>query len=1055
MTSYVELHARSAFSFLRGAANPEDFARAARYLGLDGVALCDRDGVYGAPRLHAKFRELEADARERGSFDGRAGVARVGAELTMDDGSVLPVLVATREGYQNLCTLLTRAKLRGTKAESAVRWAELPEFAAGLLALTGDEEGAIGRAIAAEDFSGARAVAERLVGAFGRENVGVELQRRLARGEDGRESALVDLAGALRLRPVATNGALYAVPSQREVLDVLTCARRHTHLDAAGRGLERNGERHLKSPAEMAALFADRPEALENTRRFADRLEFSLENLGYEFPRFRGMTDAEMAARLREETYAGARRKFSPVDGRVRDQVERELGLIGELGFAGYFLIVWDIVRFCQDRGILVQGRGSAANSLVCYCLGITACDPLERKLLFERFLAPPVEGQKPSWPDIDLDLPSGERRESVIQEIYRRYGEHGAAMTANVITFRGRSAMREIGKALNFPPEMLDRFSSLYANGDFPHTLGLPEQMAAAGLPVDHPRVAAALRLYPRIYGLPRHLGQHSGGMIICQDRLSAIVPLERASMPGRVVAQWDKDDCDDLGIIKVDLLGLGMMAVMQDAFELGRDRHGDGYDFYNLPEDQRVYDLLCEADTIGLFQVESRAQMATLPRLKPRNFYDIAIQIAIIRPGPIQGGMVHPYIARRSGKEAVEYLGVPPEQAPPEMKDLLERTLGVPLFQEQLLALAIRMADFRGREIADLKKALSFHRSHERMDRICHKLRARMAERGVEAELAGRIVEAVRSFAVYGFPESHALSFAYIAYASAWMKVHRAPEFYAALLNNQPMGFYSPSTLVRDARSRGVRVRPVSVARSEELCTIEADDALRLGLCVVRGMSREERARLVTERRRAEFVSVEDFKRRVRPSKDVARTLARIGALNDLSADRREGLWQIEAPARTGDLFGDPVAAERPLAPMTPVERMNADYAGTGVTTGPHPMALVRAELPHVWRAGDLPAAKNGQRVCVAGMVICRQRPGTAKGFVFISLEDETGVANAVVEPGLFEAWRLVITQEPFLQIRGTVQNVEGVIHVKAQRVERLSVNATARLPESHDFH
>jgi len=1043
---YVELHARSAFSFLRGAAQPENLVDVAAQRGLDTIALCDRDGVYGAPRLHGR-------AKEHGIS------ARVGAELTMEDGSVVPVLVANRTGYQNLCRLITRAKLRGTKKESAVRWDELGEFAEGLLALTGDEDGAVVRSIDEEDFATARNVVERLVAAFGRENVFVELQRNLVRGEERRIDALADLAEAMHLPVVATGGVCYAEPSQRRVLDVFTCARHHTHLDAAGRLLSCNDRRHLKSGAEMIALFADRPEAVANTARVADRLEFSLEKLGYEFPRYRGMSHEQMNAMLRRQTWWSAMRRYrGKVSGKVRRKLNEELELIARLGFSGYFLIVWDIVEYCRRQGILVQGRGSAANSAVCFCLGITACDPMKYELLFERFLAPPLPGQeRPSWPDIDLDLPSGDRREQVIQEVYQRYGEHGAAMTANVITFRGRSAMREVGKALNFPPEILSRFSDLYANGDFPESLPLGEQIAQAGISRRNPRWRAALELCQQIYGLPRHLGQHSGGMIICQNALRSVVPLERASMPGRVVAQWDKNDCEDLGIIKVDLLGLGMMAVMQDAFALAGERRRDTYDFYNLPaNDPKTYAMLGEADTIGLFQVESRAQMATLPRLQPKNFYDIAIQIAIIRPGPIQGGMVHPYLARRMGREGVEYFGVDPEsEIGRKLVPLLERTMGVPLFQEQMLAMAIQLAGFSGQEIAELKKALSFHRSHEKMVRICKKLREAMARRGVATETAERIVQSVQAFSVYGFPESHAISFAYIAYASAWMKAHRAPEFYAALLNNQPMGFYSPSTLVRDAKAHGVKVRPVSVLDSDVQCTVEDDQTIRLGLNMVKGLGAAEATRIVEERRRWKFESIEDFKRRVRVSRDAARTLARLGALNGLGEHRRESLWLVERPVRNGELFEDDEVGLAPLEVMTALERMNADYAGSGVTTGPHPMALVREQFPELWRAADLRQAKNGTRVCIGGLVICRQRPGTAKGFVFISLEDETGVANAVVTPALFEKLRLVITQERFLRIRGEVQNVDRVIHVKARHIERLPFGAQTTMPASHDFH
>jgi error-prone DNA polymerase len=728
----------------------------------------------------------------------------------------------------------------------------------------------------------------------------------------------------------------------------------------------------------------------------------------------------------------------------VLAQLEYELGLIARLGFSGYFLIVWDLVNFCTAEGILVQGRGSAANSAVCYSLGITACDPIACRLLFERFLS---EGRK-SWPDIDLDLPSGDRRERVIQEVYRRYGPDGAAMTANVITFRGRSAMREIGKALNFPPDVLDRFSRLFSGGDFPHTLGLDAQLKQAGIPIEHPRAAAAVALYQRIYGLPRHLGQHSGGMIICQGLLTGIVPLENASMPGRVVAQWDKDDCEDLGIIKVDLLGLGMMAAMQDALELCQSR-GRPVDLATIPKDDAAtYDLLCAADTVGTFQVESRAQMATLPRMQPRCFYDVVVEVAIIRPGPIQGDMLHPFLARRAGREPVSYYG--DEE---RLKPVLERTLGVPLFQEQLLKMAMVMADFSGAEAEELRRALSFHRSQEKMEKVCVKLRAGMAHNRIAPAVIDDVTKAVQSFAVYGFPESHAISFALIAYASCWMKVHRAPEFYCALLNNQPMGFYSPSTLLQDARRHGVHVRPVNVAVSEWLCTIE-EAALRLGFCHVRGLTRSDGERIVAGRKRAPFASLADFQLRTRLPKAALRSLAKIGALNGLADHRRAAQWHIETQRDPDDLFAA-VETQRdiPLAAMQPHERTAADFAGTGMSTGPHPMAHLRANLPGMWRSADLNAAPNGACVRIAGLVICRQRPGTAKGFVFISLEDETGVSNAIVTPALFEERRLTICEEPFLSIEGIVQNTDGHVLIKARRVTGLPVNA-GTVPASHDF-
>ncbi|HEY5035725.1 MAG TPA: error-prone DNA polymerase, partial [Chthoniobacterales bacterium] len=673
--------------------------------------------------------------------------------------------------------------------------------------------------------------------------------------------------------------------------------------------------------------------------------------------------------------------------------------------------------------------------------------DPVSNHLVFERFLSESRKG----WPDIDLDLPSGDRRERVIQEIYRHYGKHGAAMTANVITYRGRSAAREIGKALNFAPNILDRFSHLFANGDFPHTLDLQAQIEQAGLPNEHPRMPAFVRLYRAIYGLPRHLGQHSGGMIICQDKLSKFVPLENASMPGRVVAQWDKDDCEDLGIVKVDLLGLGMMSVMQDAIALCAER-GRPIDLAHIPKDDAAtYDLMQKADTIGVFQIESRAQMATLPRMKPKCFYDVVIEVAIIRPGPIQGDMVHPYLARRAGKEPVTYFL-------PELEPILARTLGVPLFQEQMLKIAMVVADFSGDEAEELRRALSFHRSQERMEKVSVKLRAAMRRKVIAPDVIEKILQSISSFALYGFPESHAISFAILAYGSAYLKVHRAAEFYVSLLNNQPMGFYAPATIVKDARRHGVKTLPVCIARSDWACSVIADDTIRLGFCVVKGLNSERAQKLVEERNAMAFRSVEDFKKRTDLTKEELRTLAEAGALNSLTEHRRSALWQVEeqlpAPLFSAVATTDPESADKvPLAPMTMPERMQADYATMSLTTGPHPMKLLRAQLPNVWRASDLVSARHGTSVQIAGNVICRQRPGTAKGFVFVSLEDETGVSNAIVTPDLFERIRLVVTEEPFLLIEGEVQNTENVVLIKARKILPLA-HAQLLGSESHDF-
>ena len=1087
--SYVELHACSAFSFLRGGSFPEHLAEIAPELEMPALALLDRNGVYGAQRFSVAARE-----------HGMRPI--IGCELSMEDGSILPVLVQNRTGYKNLCELLTQAHLRSEKNKCAVRWNELPQFAGGLVALFGLGSARVSRAgegvLAIANFSkransmtswesyersfrrdaetntrdacapqNVEDRAKLLIDAFGRENVFVELQRHFVRGEERINRELIDLGRAHRLSLLATNGVQYAKPYGREVLDVFTCIREHTHLDAAGKLLTKNAERHLKIDREMRAIFADLPEAIENTARLAERLTFSLENLGYEFPEYPVPADHTMDSFLRTIVWFGAQQRYAAISAKVKRQIEEELALITKLGFPGYFLIVWDIVNFCREHNIMVQGRGSAANSAVCYCLGITPVDPVSNHLVFERFLNESRNG----WPDIDLDLPSGDRREAVIQQIYRRYGRHGAAMTANVISYRGRSAAREIGKALNFSPSMIDRFSHLFANGDFPHTMELEAQIEAAGLPKDHPRMPAFIRLYHAIYGLPRHLGQHSGGMIICQNKLSSFVPLENASMPGRVVAQWDKDDCEDLGIVKVDLLGLGMMSVMQDAFELCRER-GRPLDLAHIPKDDpATFEIMRHADTIGVFQIESRAQMATLPRMKPECFYDVVIEVAIIRPGPIQGDMVHPYLARRARKEPVTYFDG-------RLEPVLKRTLGIPLFQEQMLKIAMLMADFSGDEAEELRRALSFHRSEERMNKVCAKLRAAMECKGVAPDKIEKIIQSISSFALYGFPESHAISFAILAYGSAYLKVHRAPEFYASLLNNQPMGFYTPATIVKDAQRHGVKVKPVCVMKSDWRCTVIGDNTFRLGFCVVNGLRQEHGEELFRQRQYRQFDSLDDFKRRVPLTKDELRTLAELGALNCFATHRRAAMWEAEeklhddllgsagaqpavsraSPDTHGKLFGGGAeksgrGARAPLARMTLPERVRADYETMNLTTGPHPMKLLRETLPNIWRAIDLRHARHGSIIQIAGNVICRQRPGTAKGFVFISLEDETGVSNAIVEPDLFERFRLVITEEAFLLIEGEVQNSDNIVLIKAREIKSLAHEQLIG-SESHDF-
>jgi error-prone DNA polymerase len=1004
---YIELHAQSAFSFLEASSSPEDLAQEAARLGYPGLALLDRDGVYGAPRFYKACKEM--------------GIRPlVGATLTLEDGGSLPLLVETRTGYQNLCRLITQTKLNYAKGAGKTRIAGLPEFAAGLVALL-DSPARIAR----------------LSDVFGPGNVYVELQRHFNREQEESNQDLIEAARRYGLPLLATNGVRYSRPEVRPLLDVLTCIKDKTTLQAAGKLLSRNAECYLKPPENLVRLYRDTPEAITNTRELFERLEFTLEDLGYRFPDFPAPAGETMNSYLRKLTDVGARRRYRPYHQKAQRQIERELALIEKLNLAGYFLIVWDLIRFCKERGILVQGRGSAANSAVCYSLEITAVDPVGMDLLFERFLSE----ERGEWPDIDLDLPSGDRREQVIQYVYDRYGRHGAAMTANVITYRERSASREIGKVLGFAPEVLDRLSRFVR----PWEYATPEDIETlpferVGLDPSDPRVRLYLALWRQIQDLPRHLGQHSGGIVIAQGRLDAVVPLEKATMPGRSVVQWDKEDCADLGIIKVDLLGLGMMSALQDSLQLIRAAGGD-VDLARLPpDDPQVYDLLQKADTVGVFQVESRAQMATLPRLRPERFYDLVVEVAIIRPGPIVGQMVHPYLRRRQGVEPVTY-------PHPSLEPVLKRTLGVPLFQEQLLRIAMTAAGFTGGEAEELRRAMGFKRSVERMSRIEARLRAGMEKKGIAGEAAEQIVRSITSFALYGFPESHAASFALLAYASAYLKVYFPAEFYTSLLNNQPMGFYHPATLVKDAQRRGVRVRPIDVLRSNWLCSVEGGRTVRLGLMCIRGLRKEAGLELERQRRMTPFTSIDDLQTRTRLRKPEITVLAEVGALNSLGMRRREALWQVEKVWRPAGPLYDAIERTQPergapLADMTAEERLVADFAGTGMTTGPHPMALERAVLDSagVLRAADLPGLQDGRWVKVAGAVIVRQRPGTARGFFFITMEDETGLANIIVQPQVYEAEKAALTTSSFLMVEGTLQNRDGVTSVKARRIDRL---------------
>ena len=875
----------------------------------------------------------------------------------------------------------------------------------------------------------------------------IELQRHHRRDEEHRNIALIDLARRFHLPIIATNGVRYARAEDKELHDILTCIREGRHVDSAGRLLGVNRERFIKGADEMAALFADLPEALDGAWQLANTLDFTLANLGYQFPEYPVPEGESPMSFLRKIAWNGATTRFRPLTAKAQAQIEKELATIEKLDLAGYFLIVWDIVQFCQREKILVQGRGSAANSAVCYALGITAVDPVSMELLFERFLlrgARRVAGHRPRSP---VGRSARARHPARLQNLRRARRGHDRErhhVSRPLVGARGRQSARLLARAGR---QTLEDARHLELRRD-PRARGVDAAGAGgAGFDPDDLRVQHFMRLQMQIQNLPRHLGQHSGGMVMAKGRLDEVVPLEPAAMPGRVVIQWDKDDCADLGIIKVDLLGLGMLAAIEEMVPLIRTNEGIDVDLAHLPQDdKRVYKMLNEADTVGMFQVESRAQMASLPRNAPAKFYDIVVQVAIIRPGPIVGGMVKPFFDRRQGKAPVEY-------PHPCLEPILRRTLGVPLFQEQLLRIAMVAADFTGGEAEELRRAMGFKRSMERMVEIETRLRSGMTKNGIDGPAQDQIVKSITSFALYGFPESHAASFALIAYASAYLKAHHPAAFYIALLNAWPMGFYHPATLIKDAERHGVTVLPIDVNHSGWHCRWERG-AVRLGMKFVKGL-RESAARSIEAA--TPFNDADDLARRAMLRGDQLTKLAFAGALASLGLKRRAALWQAAQAAKTaGELFERAARSEElsPLDEMSPGEETLADYAAMDLTTGPHLLSHFRPQLKRdgVFTAKQLTKLANGKRVATAGAVIVRQRPGTAKGFVFLTLEDETGISQAIVKPDLFREHRALIVGSAGLIVEGVLQNEEGQCSVRAEKFWSLDgIGEVA----SHDFH
>ncbi len=1126
---YAELHCWSNFSFLEGSSHPEELVEHGLRLGLRGIALTDRDGLYGSVRFtkaavpHPGFAalcgaELTLEPAEPEPI--RASRPARPAKEVPTDTPRLVLIAEDRRGYANLARLVSTAQLRGRKRDARLRLEDLDGRTDGLVALSGGRNGLVEKALLRRDTDAAVALGARLRDLFpGR--FYLELQHHVRPEDPALLRALVRLAQRLDVPYVATNGAAYATREDARLCDVLTCVKYGTALQNAGHLLRPNHEHYLKTPAQMARLFAEFPQAITNTLAVAERCAFRLGRVSGEFPLF-PIPENETSAQsyLRTLTYEGAKRRYAwPFDPKVERQLEYELGIIARMDLAGYFLVVWDIMQAAELLGVLAQGRGSAANSAVCYSLGITAVDPIAGGLLFERFLSE----DRGEIPDIDIDF-AHQDREKVIQYCYDRYGREHAAMAAEVITYRTRSAIRDVGKALGLTLGQVDAVVREYdARESLAGALGtapddgppLPgsvaqrrdldvgsnvvpsraadapaQQRALYGFkakdfgadpdaqlrgPVGGELGALLMALCRRIDGFPRHMGIHSGGMVITRSPLVEVAPVEWASMRDRTIIQWDKDDLAEMGLIKIDLLGLGMLSLLRDAFALHARRYPERAPLSLAaipPDDRPTYEMLQRADSIGVFQVESRAQQSMLPRLRPHCFYDLVMQVAIIRPGPIQGDMIHPFLRRRNGLEPVTY-------PHPKLKPILERTLGVPLFQEQGMRMAMEAAGFSAGEADRLRRAMGHKRSRERMVEIYPRLVEGMVQNGIPREDADKLYHMLEGFADYGFPESHAASFALLAYASAYVKCHEPAVFAAAILNVQPMGFYSTEVLVNDARRHGVAVKPIAVNESEWWSFVDKDGALRLGFHLVRGMGEVQRDRL--ERALAygedaphgdlstdegsaprEFADLVDFARRTGLEREALENLAAAGAFAPWYPTRREAMWALrglnerEARGELGRAMEIANEPEPALPKLSDIEQTALDIHATGVSDV-QPIAHFRAMLDqqNVLAASRLPAMPKNLVCKVGGMVITRQRPGTAKGFVFLTLEDETGLVNVIVRPDVYERNRRTIRSSQSLIVEGVLQKEYGCIDVIMKRCWTLDTAGTAEKVRARNFH
>ncbi|MCO1577173.1 error-prone DNA polymerase [Crossiella sp. SN42] len=1039
---YAELHCHSNFSFLDGASHPEELAAEAARLGLTALAITDHDGMYGVVR----FAEA-AGAHGLGTVFG----AELSLGLTMPqngipdpEGSHLLVLARNPVGYGSLCRAITKAQLAGAEKGKPVY--ELEDVAAQAdqdwLVLTGCRKGMVRQALATGGPEAAGRELDRLVALFGREHVVVELTDHGLPGDTTRNDQLAGLAERHGLRVAATNAVHYSAPSRHRLATAMAAVRARRSLDEMDGWLPPSGAAHLRSGAEMAERFRRYPTAVPTAAELGIRLSFNLKSVKPRLPPYPVDPGHDEDSFLRRQVYLGLHKRVA--EGakfdEQRRQVEHELAVIKELGFAGYFLVVWDLVEFCARADILCQGRGSAANSAVCFALGITHADPVKYELLFERFLAPERDGP----PDIDLDIES-DRREEVIQYAYQRYGRSHAAQVANVITYRGRSAVRDTAKALGFSTGQQDAWSKQIERwGPMESTVDDTE----IPLPV--------LELAAELEGAPRHLGIHSGGMVISEQPIGETCPVEWARMANRSVLQWDKDDCAAMGLVKFDLLGLGMLSALHYMIDLVAEHHGRTVTLHQLGQDladPAVYEMLRRADAIGVFQVESRAQLATLPRMRPEKFYDLVVEVALIRPGPIQGGSVHPYIRRRNGKEPITY-------EHPLLKKALAKTLGVPLFQEQLMQIAVEVAGFSAAEADELRRAMGAKRSGERMARLKDRFFSGMARNGITGDTAQRIYDKLVAFANFGFPESHALSFALLVYASSWFKLYYPAAFCAALLRAQPMGFYSPQSLVADARRHGVTVLGPDINASLPHAGLEPGEAgkpvVRLGLGSVRTVGMPLAERIVAARAEGPYADMVDLARRCKLTLPQLEALATSGAFGCFGLNRRAALWAAGAVAREGpgSLPGTTVGVTAPPLPgMDALEQAVADVWATGISPDSYPIQFLREKLTArgVLTTAELSTVDNGRRVAVGGAVTHRQRPATAGGVTFLNLEDETGMVNVVCTQGVWARYRRIARQSSAVVVRGVLEKAQGVISLRAEHLSALDLRIPVR---SRDF-